>query len=306
MLLSGSAYSSLRNAEGSQPKLANVHSSDAMRLLLVEDDAKLVRALARGLGREGYAVDIARDGHEALEQAEAGEYEVILLDVMLPGPDGFAVCESLRLRGDRTPVLMLTARADVRDRIRGLNGGADDYLVKPFDFGELVARLRALTPESRRAGARGADRRRSADRLRALRRHARRPERRAVGARARAADLSGAPAGPGCLARAAARAGLGARRRPVVERRRRLRRLPAQEARAAGRPAAHPDRARHGIRAGVRLNLPIRVRLTAWYAVLLAGILVAIGAFLVLQLRSDLQGRLDSDIRAHAGSIGEG
>jgi len=124
-----------------------------MRLLLVEDDAKLVRALARGLGREGYAVDIARDGHEALEQAEAGEYEVILLDVMLPGPDGFAVCESLRLRGDRTPVLMLTARADVRDRIRGLNGGADDYLVKPFDFGELVARLRALTRRSPAAPA---------------------------------------------------------------------------------------------------------------------------------------------------------
>ena len=119
-----------------------------MRLLLVEDDAKLVRALARGLGREGYHVDVARDGHEALEQAGAGEYEVIVLDVMLPGPDGFAVCERLRLRGDATPVLMLTARTDVRDRIRGLNGGADDYLVKPFDFGELVARLRALTRRS--------------------------------------------------------------------------------------------------------------------------------------------------------------
>jgi two-component system OmpR family response regulator len=132
-----------------------------MKLLLVEDDAKLVRALERGLGREGYAIDVARDGHEALRQAGAREYDAIVLDLMLPGPDGFAVCETLRLQGSRTPVLMLTARTDVRDRIRGLNGGADDYLVKPFDFGELVARLRALTrrsaappaPEPAQAGA---------------------------------------------------------------------------------------------------------------------------------------------------------
>ena len=130
-----------------------------MKLLLVEDDAKLVRALERGLRREGYAIDIARDGHEALRQGEAQEYDAIVLDVMLPGPDGFTVCETLRLQGSRTPVLMLTARADVHDRIRGLNGGADDYLVKPFDFGELVARLRALTrrnpaaPEPAQTGA---------------------------------------------------------------------------------------------------------------------------------------------------------
>jgi two-component system OmpR family response regulator len=124
-----------------------------MNLLLVEDDAKLVRALERGLGREGYAIDVARDGDEALRQAGAREYDAIVLDVMLPGPDGFAVCETLRLQGSRTPVLMLTARADVRDRIRGLNGGADDYLVKPFDFGELVARLRALTRRSPAAPA---------------------------------------------------------------------------------------------------------------------------------------------------------
>ncbi|MGH2968893.1 MAG: response regulator transcription factor [Solirubrobacteraceae bacterium] len=124
-----------------------------MRLLIVEDDAKLVRALERGLGREGYAVDVARDGHEALQQTGAREYDAIVLDVMLPGPDGFEVCETLRMQGGRMPVLMLTARADVRDRIRGLNGGADDYLVKPFDFGELVARLRALTRRSPAAPA---------------------------------------------------------------------------------------------------------------------------------------------------------
>jgi two-component system OmpR family response regulator len=116
-----------------------------MRLLIVEDDAKLVRALTRGLEREGYAVDVAVDGDAALEQATGEDYDAIVLDVMLPGRDGVEVCEELRRRDRRMPVLMLTARIDVRDRIRGLDGGADDYLGKPFDFGELVARLRALT-----------------------------------------------------------------------------------------------------------------------------------------------------------------
>jgi two-component system OmpR family response regulator len=115
-----------------------------MRLLVVEDDAKLVRALQRGLQIEGYSVDVAHRGDEALIQTEAGEYDAIVLDLMLPGLDGFAVCEALRAREHWTPVLMLTARAGVQDRIRGLDAGADDYLVKPFDFGELLARLRAL------------------------------------------------------------------------------------------------------------------------------------------------------------------
>jgi two-component system, OmpR family, response regulator len=115
-----------------------------MRLLVVEDDRKLVRALARGLEREGYAVDVAYTGEEALAQASAGDYDAVVLDVMLPGVDGFSVCEELRRQPRWMPVLMLTARADVADRIRGLDAGADDYLVKPFDFGELLARLRAL------------------------------------------------------------------------------------------------------------------------------------------------------------------
>ena len=116
-----------------------------MKLLLVEDDAKLVRALQRGLEREGYDVDVAATGDEALACAEAGDYEAVVLDVMLPGVDGFSVCRELR-RGERwMPVLMLTARDQVKDRIRGLDAGADDYLVKPFDFGELLARLRAMT-----------------------------------------------------------------------------------------------------------------------------------------------------------------
>ena len=115
------------------------------RLLLVEDDAKLVRALRRGLEREGYAVDPAGTGDEALGMLAVSQYDAVVLDVMLPGTDGFAVCEALRAEGRGTPVLMLSARTDIADRIRGLDAGADDYLVKPFDFGELLARLRALT-----------------------------------------------------------------------------------------------------------------------------------------------------------------
>jgi two-component system OmpR family response regulator len=115
-----------------------------MRLLVVEDDVKLVRALERGLQREGYAVDSAYTGEEALSQASVNDYDAVVLDVMLPGVDGFSVCEALRRRERWMPVLMLTARADIDDRIRGLDAGADDYLVKPFDFGELLARLRAL------------------------------------------------------------------------------------------------------------------------------------------------------------------
>jgi two-component system, OmpR family, response regulator len=115
-----------------------------MRLLLVEDDAKLARGLARGLRREGYTVDVAHTGDDALEHAFERSYDAVLLDIMLPGMDGFSVCRELRRGEQWQPVLMLTARGDVSDRIRGLDAGADDYLVKPFDFGELLARLRAL------------------------------------------------------------------------------------------------------------------------------------------------------------------
>jgi two-component system OmpR family response regulator len=115
-----------------------------MRVLVVEDDAKLVRALAGGLEDEGYTVDVGRTGDEALSQALAHDYDAVLLDVMLPGLGGYDVCRALRRTDRWVPVLMLTARADVADRIEGLDAGADDYLVKPFDFGELLARLRAL------------------------------------------------------------------------------------------------------------------------------------------------------------------
>jgi two-component system, OmpR family, response regulator len=115
-----------------------------MRLLVVEDDEKLARAVTRGLRHEGHAVDTVADGDAGIRQAAIYDYDAVVLDVMLPGRDGFDVCRSLRERGCWAPVLMLTARRSVDDRIRGLDAGADDYLAKPFDFGELLARLRAL------------------------------------------------------------------------------------------------------------------------------------------------------------------
>jgi len=115
-----------------------------MRLLIAEDDAKLARSLARGLRAEGYAVDIVGTGDDAIVNARVYDYDAIVLDVMLPGVDGFSVCRELRRHERWAPVLVLTARDGVVDRVEGLDSGADDYLVKPFDFGELLARLRAL------------------------------------------------------------------------------------------------------------------------------------------------------------------
>ena len=116
-----------------------------MRVLVVEDELKMASLLRRGLVEEGHAADIARAGDDALWMAGATDYDAIVLDVMLPGEDGFEVCRRLRERGVWAPVLMLTARDAVADRVSGLDAGADDYLTKPFSFAELLARLRALT-----------------------------------------------------------------------------------------------------------------------------------------------------------------
>jgi two-component system OmpR family response regulator len=115
-----------------------------MRVLIVEDEPKMAALLRRGLAAEGMAVDIAGDGEDALPRAEATAYDAIVLDVMLPGIDGFEVCRRLRDTGVWAPVLMLTARDAVRDRVAGLDAGADDYLTKPFSYAEFLARLRAL------------------------------------------------------------------------------------------------------------------------------------------------------------------
>ena len=120
------------------------HSIINLRILLVEDEPRLAQVIAKGLREHSYAVDLAGDGNAALYQTSINDYDLILLDVLLPGPDGFEVCRELRARGDATPVLMLTARATIDDRITGLDAGADDYLTKPFAFRELLARVRAL------------------------------------------------------------------------------------------------------------------------------------------------------------------
>ena len=115
-----------------------------MRLLLVEDDIDVARFIRKGLMEESYAVDVAGDGEAALEMAAVNAYDGIILDLMIPPPDGIQVCRTLRASGASVPVLMLTARDTVEDKVAGLDAGADDYLAKPFQFRELVARVRAL------------------------------------------------------------------------------------------------------------------------------------------------------------------
>ncbi|MEW6398808.1 MAG: response regulator transcription factor [Bacillota bacterium] len=112
--------------------------------MVVEDEPRIAAFLRQGLTEEGYAVDLAEDGEQAVEFALSAPYDAIVLDILLPKKDGFDVCADLRRRGIRTPILMLTARGAVDDRVRGLDTGADDYLMKPFAFPELLARLRAL------------------------------------------------------------------------------------------------------------------------------------------------------------------
>jgi two-component system, OmpR family, response regulator len=121
-----------------------VRDNVVMRVLVVEDDVKMAALLRRGLVEEGLSADVARTGDDALWMAAATEYDAIVLDVMLPGSDGFEVCRRLREAGRWAPVLMLTARDAVEDHVTGLDAGADDYLTKPFSFAELLARLRAL------------------------------------------------------------------------------------------------------------------------------------------------------------------
>jgi DNA-binding response OmpR family regulator len=120
-----------------------------MRVLLIEDDRKAAKLLSKGLHEEGFVVDVAATGEAGEEQAFVNEYDVIVLDWLLPGKDGLAVCQALRARDVTTPILMLTARHSLADRVSGLSTGADDYLTKPFAFAELLARIRALLRRAR-------------------------------------------------------------------------------------------------------------------------------------------------------------
>jgi len=120
-----------------------------MRILVIEDDASIAGFISRGLREAGFAVDSAADGHEGLAKAESAEYDAAIVDLMLPGRDGLSLVAELRQAGIRTPVLMLTARRSIEDRVRGLETGADDYLVKPFAFPELLARIHALVRRAR-------------------------------------------------------------------------------------------------------------------------------------------------------------
>jgi two-component system copper resistance phosphate regulon response regulator CusR len=120
-----------------------------MRVLLIEDEPHAAQVLAKGLREQAYAVDVATDGETALFQAGTTDYDALILDLMLPRIDGLTVCRTIRGGGNDVPILMLTARDPVESRIEGLDCGADDYLVKPYDFGELLARLRALIRRGR-------------------------------------------------------------------------------------------------------------------------------------------------------------
>lgn len=115
-----------------------------MRILVVEDEKKLTSFIQRGLKEQGYAVDVAYDGDEGLYLAEANPYDLIVLDIMLPGKNGILICRELRKKNINVPILLLTARDEVKDKVTGLDAGADDYLTKPFAFGEFLARVRAL------------------------------------------------------------------------------------------------------------------------------------------------------------------
>jgi two-component system copper resistance phosphate regulon response regulator CusR len=129
-------------------KKSGIMNKKKMRLLVVEDDIKLAAFLKKGLEEEQFAVDVCRNGADALHFVEVNDYDVIILDIMLPGKDGLTICKEIREKSITLPIIMLTAKDTVEDKISGLSGGADDYLTKPFSFEELLARIKALLRRS--------------------------------------------------------------------------------------------------------------------------------------------------------------
>ena len=235
-----------------------------MLVLLVDDDRAVRDALERALQLHGYEVALASDGDSALAEVEARTPDALVLDVMMPGLDGLDVTRRLRRQGNRVPILLLTARDAVGDRVEGLDAGADDYLPKPYDLEELLARLRALLrrskPETPGDVLRFADLTLDLGSMDARR----------VGPPLRADDDRGAPpralpAQPaaGASALADLRAGLGLRLQPLVERARRLRRLPPPQDGGGRGAAPDPHRARHGLRHARAMTLRGRLTLVA-------------------------------------------
>ncbi len=223
-----------------------------MRILLVEDDPRIANFVAKGLREQAYAVDVAANGEDALYQASINPYDLAILDVLIPAPDGFEVCRRLRQSGLRFPILMLTARDATDDRVQGLDTGADDYLTKPFEFRELLARLRALL---RRSGELRPNRIAVEDLVldtggadSCARGKANCADHQGV----RAARISGAPCGPRGRARRNFRTCLGRNLRSIHQYHRGIcKSIAAQNRRAPGQ-AADPYAPRRGIYAGRR------------------------------------------------------
>ena len=260
----------------------------------------MANLLARGLREEGHAADVAGTGEDALWMARAVDYDAIVLDVMLPGIDGMETCRSLREAGVWSPVLMLTARDAYADRITGLDVGADDYVLKPFSFGELLARLRALVRRAPHERPAVLEAGRAAARPGTAPRVARRQGAPALGEGVPTARGVHAATGPGALAGTAPRRGLGYGVREPLQHRRRL----CAVAPGADRSRRDRDRPRRRIPAAdghsVISRLPIRLRLMLPFALGMAVVLAATGFLIYHRVAATLLSSVDQSLRGQA------
>ena len=273
-----------------------------MRVLVVEDTARMGELIRRGLQEHGYAVDLAATGEDGLWLASENPYDAVVLDVLLPDIDGFEVCRRMREADRWSPVLMLTAKDAIADRVTGLDAGADDYLTKPFDFVELLARVRALVrrgaverpaviqvgelvldPSTHDVSRAGEPIDLTTKEFALLELFMRHPD-----------EVLSSPV--------AARARVGLRLRRWIERGGRLRPLPPGEDRSALRSYEPPDRAWRRLPAGrrgehrVAVSLPLRWRLTLGFAAGMALVLIALGVFVHARLRADLTESIDEGL----------